>query len=329
MTRHRALRDPFYDDEAMRGGFFSGLGELIATYPSIAGGSAAFAVIFGFVASNALWYQPGKHPAPILQTRPMENAELTQPDDLQKVIRQAVQTEPSREITTFRIKKEDNPLTGSIPVPQTRPEWNDGDDRVTAAGAPAASDTRPDADPLLMDIQTLLKQKGFYGGEVDGLTGPMSRTAISNWQKKAGLDVNGQVSEELLESLRIGGRPQSIAPRSSQPEVTEPVSVAAPRAQAPEEAQMVPVTRDAIAEVIAPQTASVSDAVTQLSGATELVRQIQSGLSNIAYADIAVDGFAGQQTRDAISAFEKHYRLPVTGEPNSQVLQKLVEIGAL
>jgi len=64
-------------------------------------------------------------------------------------------------------------------------------------------------------------------------------------------------------------------------------------------------------------------------GPSELVQQIQSGLSNIAYADITVDGVAGSQTRAAISAFEKHYRLPVTGEPNETVLKKLLEIGAL
>ena len=60
-----------------------------------------------------------------------------------------------------------------------------------------------------------------------------------------------------------------------------------------------------------------------------LVMKIQKGLSNIAYADIAVDGVAGAQTRQAIRAFEKHYRLPTTGEPNELVLSKLKEIGAL
>uniref|UniRef100_UPI002AFF84ED peptidoglycan-binding domain-containing protein n=1 Tax=Hoeflea sp. TaxID=1940281 RepID=UPI002AFF84ED len=67
----------------------------------------------------------------------------------------------------------------------------------------------------------------------------------------------------------------------------------------------------------------------EVPAVSELVRQIQSGLSNIAYADIAVDGVAGAETKNAISAFEKHYRLPVTGEPNQMVLKKLLEIGAL
>ncbi len=43
---------------------------------------------------------------------------------------------------------------------------------------------------------------------------------------------------------------------------------------------------------------------------------IQRGLSNIAYADVTIDGVAGEQTRAAIRHFERHYRLPETGEPN-------------
>ena len=62
---------------------------------------------------------------------------------------------------------------------------------------------------------------------------------------------------------------------------------------------------------------------------SEMVMKIQKGLSNIAYADVTVDGFAGEKTRNAIRHFEKHYRLPVTGEPNEAVLDKLKSIGAL
>ncbi|MEP4150792.1 MAG: peptidoglycan-binding domain-containing protein, partial [Lentilitoribacter sp.] len=54
----------------------------------------------------------------------------------------------------------------------------------------------------------------------------------------------------------------------------------------------------------------------------------QIGLSQSAYPHIEVDGMAGKQTREAIAQFEKHYRLPVTGLPNQQVLDKLKSIGA-
>jgi peptidoglycan hydrolase-like protein with peptidoglycan-binding domain len=62
---------------------------------------------------------------------------------------------------------------------------------------------------------------------------------------------------------------------------------------------------------------------------TNLVLQIQRGLSNIAYADVEVDGVAGTQTKAAIRRFQRHYRLPETGEPDELVLKKLKSIGAL
>jgi len=42
-----------------------------------------------------------------------------------------------------------------------------------------------------------------------------------------------------------------------------------------------------------------------------------------------VDGVASDQTKAAIRRFQKHYRLPETGEPDVAVLKKLKSIGAL
>ena len=61
----------------------------------------------------------------------------------------------------------------------------------------------------------------------------------------------------------------------------------------------------------------------------DLVMKIQRGLTNLAYSDIKVDGVAGEQTRKAIRHFQKHYRLPQTGEPSQDVLKKMKSIGAL
>ncbi|AYD00165.1 peptidoglycan-binding domain-containing protein [Neorhizobium sp. NCHU2750] len=62
---------------------------------------------------------------------------------------------------------------------------------------------------------------------------------------------------------------------------------------------------------------------------SNMVLQIQKGLSNIAYTDVELDGVAGTQTKAAIRRFQKHYRLPETGEPDQMVLNKLKAIGAL
>jgi Putative peptidoglycan-binding domain-containing protein len=312
MTRKRASRDMFDDEPA--GGFLAGVGELIAAHPSIAGGSAAFAVIFGFVSANALWYQPGKHPAPILSTREAQAAVPAPVSDAGDAIREAIEAVPVRRVTTYRIERgDDDTATGSIPVPNIETVIGGEADAADATG-----ETKPAGDPLLAEIQAQLKHKGFYGGEVDGLMGPMSTNAIRNWQKKAGLEPTGLPSETVLESLKRGGRLEPIVPR---PE-TRPETPAAPAAK------VAKADRKPTPPVTVPASAPAPAAQPAPAG-SDLVRRIQSGLSNIAYADIAVDGLIGEETKNAISAFEKHYRLPVTGEPNERVLKKLIEIGAL
>ncbi|MFC3075827.1 peptidoglycan-binding domain-containing protein [Shinella pollutisoli] len=191
------------------------LGRLLARHPSAVGGATAFAVVFSFVAANALWYQPGGHPAPFLKTRGSDNslgftATKPKPED----------------VTTFVIERADEdaelPEVAEV-TPAERPF-----DEVAARGAPA-------------------------GGEAD------------------------PIAAAILEA-------------EADPAVTSAVARPAP---------------------------------------SDLVMKIQKGLSNIAYADIVVDGLAGEKTRTAIRHFEKHYRLPVTGEPNERVLAKLKDIGAL
>ncbi len=52
------------------------------------------------------------------------------------------------------------------------------------------------------ELQELLKRKGFYVGGVDGQIGDNSRKAIRAFQQRHGLQVDGQISRELLEVVR-------------------------------------------------------------------------------------------------------------------------------
>lgn len=290
MTRQRALPDP-YDDQPRFGRMIGGLGSVIAAHPSLAGGAAAFAVIFGFVSANALWYQPGQHPAPILKTREISSTTVPRLSDAaRKAMRDAIE---ARQVTTYRITEGDNASTGSIPVPEMEPE-----------AAPVTASI-PARNPLVADIQAELSTKGLYPGDIDGLMGPQSAGAIRAYQKQVGLPETGEPSSQLLMSLLAKARmPAKAVDLPKQPPT--PALKSDARAAAPVTMPAPPVSEE-----------------------SELVRRIQSGLSNIAYADISVDGVAGSQTRNAIRAFEKHYRLPETGEPNKNVLKKLLEIGAL
>ncbi|MGH1403693.1 MAG: peptidoglycan-binding protein [Alphaproteobacteria bacterium] len=51
-------------------------------------------------------------------------------------------------------------------------------------------------------IQEELMRRGLYPGPVDGMTGPMTRNAIENFQSAAGLSITGEASEELLGYLK-------------------------------------------------------------------------------------------------------------------------------
>lgn len=310
MSRQRVSPDLFDDEPARGHGILGMLGSLVSAHPSLAGGSVAFAVIFGFVASNAIWHQPGRHPAPILKTR--EAASPAVPVATARPVAQQtpfIKGVPTRTVTTYRIERSDNTPTASIPVPNAVPAPAVADSVAAAAPAPASA-----ADPVLVRMQAILAEKGLYSGEIDGLMGPKSAAAIRAWEKNNGYAETGEASPSLLAIMDKASAPAApVEVASSQP-VARPTPKPRPApAVASDTRAGEPVTIPAL----------IAD------GPSELVRQIQSGLSNIAYADITVDGVAGSQTRAAISAFEKHYRLPVTGEPNETVLKKLREIGAL
>jgi len=235
------------------------VGNTISRHPSIAGGVVAGAVIFGYVAMNAM-YQPGKHPSPWFVTRD---------DSVRQVaaVRQAVPV-PENTVTTFKIERADAPA----PV----------------------SDTQ---DTLVAQLQEALRARGIYDGIADGVAGPQTREAIRGYQVQSGLEPTGEPTDALLVHILI----------------TNLESVATPQGRPEPEALTIPRP----------------SSLTPAESGSDLILDIQTGLSNIAYADIKVDGIAGEQTRAAIADFQKHYRLPVTGKPDSAVLEKLKEIGAL
>jgi peptidoglycan hydrolase-like protein with peptidoglycan-binding domain len=59
-----------------------------------------------------------------------------------------------------------------------------------------------DSKDALKQIQGLLAVRGYDVGPIDGLYGPKVRNAISNFQSREGLHVDGQTSKELLGKLK-------------------------------------------------------------------------------------------------------------------------------
>lgn len=68
------------------------------------------------------------------------------------------------------------------------------------AQAPVTTETLPAAQqpakPTNQEIQTALKNAGFYTGEIDGKIGPLTRRAIEEFQKANNLKVDGKVGQK-------------------------------------------------------------------------------------------------------------------------------------
>ena len=55
--------------------------------------------------------------------------------------------------------------------------------------------------PTGIEIQTILKNAGFYAGNIDGKIGPKSKQAIEDFQKANGLKVDGKVGPKTWEVM--------------------------------------------------------------------------------------------------------------------------------
>ncbi|WP_159947386.1 peptidoglycan-binding protein [Rhizobium sp. 18065] len=332
------------------------LARLAGRHPRLVGGFAVFGVVFGTVAANALWYQPGQHPSPFLRTRDATNFSA-----LAGVGRaQHLPEQPHANVTTFKIAREGEegldaettapaaaPVDGSATVAAVTPAVATPETAtLTAAQAPASDWPAATGETavLIRDVQAELSRRGLYDGEADGVIGPRTETAIAVFQKSVGMEPNGLVSAELVAALRVDRSVTAAVPaQRPTPDLVregaavDPVAAAIRRA----ETQVVNAPRRAVAKPSAPTPVPPGEIratqarpdtqlpVQQASFDPGLVMEIQRGLSNMAYSDVTIDGVPGEQTRNAIRRFERHYKMAETGEPSAMVLKKLKSIGAL
>ena len=59
-------------------------------------------------------------------------------------------------------------------------------------------------DEVVADVQASLQEQGYYQGEVDGLMGPLTRQALSDFQRDHGLITTAALDEPTLSSLGLG-----------------------------------------------------------------------------------------------------------------------------
>jgi len=59
-------------------------------------------------------------------------------------------------------------------------------------------------DKVIANVQAVLKEMGYYRGEVDGLLGPLTREALTGYQTDNGMTVTAVIDEPTLDSLNMG-----------------------------------------------------------------------------------------------------------------------------
>jgi len=301
------------------------LARLAGRYPRSVGGAFCFTIIFGTIAANALWYQPGQHPSPFLRTRDAEDFTA-----LAGVPRAPLLSERDPEtVTTFRIKRE---------TPDAAPPDAAGSaDTVDPASKPKLTSLPANAEEtaeLIRKVQAELLRRGLYDGEADGVVGPRTETAIAVFQKTVGMEANGLVTPELLAALTLDrGVTAAVPAQRPVMDINAPGEDPVAAAIRSAETNVVTAPRRPVAAAKPVPPAAVEPSapppVQQANFDPGLVMEIQRGLSNMAYKNIRIDGVAGEDTRAAIRRFERHYQLPESGEPTATVLKKLKDIGAL
>jgi peptidoglycan hydrolase-like protein with peptidoglycan-binding domain len=227
-------------------------GAFVSENPALVGGSTAFAVTMFFIASNALWYQPNAHREAFFATRSLDEYKAPQLPEIHSKL-----SGKSGKEDVFRIVRE----------------------------------TPVEADPVVRDIQSALRQMAMYEGEVDGIAGPRTLQAIRDFQARAGLEPNGKVGAPLLDAIRTASVP----------------------AQKPKN----PAAEQTLEEIEA--ASAGPDAGT--------VKSIQAALKKHGHDEIEPDGIAGSKTSAAIKEYQKAKKLKVTGAADEAVLKSMQKSG--
>ena len=138
-------------------------------------------LLLGYIWANALWLQPGRHPAPMFQPAAIGQSMI------------------GTEIV--------NP-----PVPAIRGE-------NYAAQIDEVSDT--EHSQLLLGLQNGLRTLGYYNGDVDGLDGPMTKGAVASYEVAQGMPATGKATVRLLAHIRQTARVAAEEQARQRPVQTE------------------------------------------------------------------------------------------------------------
>ena len=193
------------------------------------------------------------------------------------------------------------------------------------------------ADQMIESVQQSLKDQGFYYGEITGQMSSDLTAAIRRYQIRSGLQVNGQLNSETLQSLgtnssasaQPAAKPASPSPALSRSGDQSPIEGAnmtpapvQPFPNAPQDQQVYS------SNPVAPHTSAGVLARTPFETAPpEVQRNVivsaQIALARRGLYHEEVNGIYGPEMELSLRAYQARAKLPVTGRLDLQTLAAL------
>lgn len=213
----------------------------------------------------------------------------------------------------------------------------------------ANSDNKLDS---IKNLQQLLSDRGFYGGAIDGLSGPMTQEAIILAQKTYGLVADGVAGSLTIAALEAGSNyvPKSNIASTKSDSIKNLQQLLSDRgfyggaidgingSMTQEAIILAQKTYGLVTDGVAGSltmaalesgsTVAISykEAASQESTSNVADNSIKKGqtiLSNLGLYDGAIDGIQGSKTTAAIKQAQALYGLPVDGVLTSETLAAL------
>src|SRR5437667_1185817 len=196
------------------------------------------------------------------------------------------------------------------------------------------------ADQMTESVQQALKDQGFYYGEITGEMNATLTAAIRRYQIRNGLQVNGELNSEMLQSLGINSSASARpATKSASPSPGEPAKPSEPSSNETANAGPAPPIQP-FGNAPQGQELYPSNPVTPgtspggvLAGTPfeaapagvqrNVILSAQIGLARRRLFHEQIDGVFGPAMEFSLRAYQARTRLPVTGRLDLETLAAL------
>jgi peptidoglycan hydrolase-like protein with peptidoglycan-binding domain len=194
------------------------------------------------------------------------------------------------------------------------------------------------ADQMIESVQQSLKDQGFYYGEITGQMSADLTAAVRRYQIRSGLQVNGELNAETLQSLRSssasaqpGAKPASPSPAAQKkPGEQSPLEGASitpapvqPFPNAPQDQRAYPSTPVAPDNSAAGVLARTPFEAAPPDVQRNVIVSAQIALARRGLYHDEVNGVYGPAMEFSLRAYQARTKLPVTGRLDLQTLAAL------